>query len=307
MRKYLFLIVLTVLSSGILRAQNTIPTKTSMGIHNGDSLFQICDWKGARASYKSADQNDFKIIQWSRLGFSDYHLGKYEEAIEAYEKIINGGASPARGLTFSRIAKIYALENDTQDAITALDSAVANGYANYSEMDTLRDFVNIVNDPEFLKCKQKVFAAAFPCMSDPHAREFDFWVGEWDVYITGTKTLAGHSLIQMISGGCAVLENWDSPASNGKSINYVDPVSKKWKQNWAGSYPNGIQEFANGEYRDGAMRFTYETVNAQNQKIIGRFIFYNEKPGQVRQFNETSADEGKTWVTSYDYTYIRKA
>lgn len=39
---------------------------------------------------------------------------------------------------------------------------------------------------------------------------------------------------------------------------------------------------------------------------MGRFIFYNEKTGQVRQFNETSSDGGKSWTTSYDYTYVLK-
>jgi hypothetical protein len=143
-------------------------------------------------------------------------------------------------------------------------------------------------------------------MGDHHAREFDFWIGEWNVYVTGTKNYAGHSLIQMISGGCALLENWDSPAGNGKSINFIDPVTNKWKQSWAGSYANGIQEFTNGEYKDSAMRFIFERTNVQGNKIIGRFIFYNEGPDQVRQFNETSADGGKTWTTTYDFTYVRK-
>ena len=69
---------------------------------------------------------------------------------------------------------------------------------------------------------------------------------------------------------------------------------------------NGIQEFVNGEYKDSAMRFEYETKDAQGKKFIGRLIFYNQGPNQVRQFNETSEDNGKTWTTNYDFTYIRK-
>ena len=124
--------------------------------------------------------------------------------------------------------------------------------------------------------------------------------------MTGTKTYAGQNKIEMISGGCALLENWESKSSNGKSINFIDPVSRTWKETWVGSYQSGIQEFVNGEYKDGAMRFVFENKNAQGDKIMGRFIFYNEKSGQVRQFNETSSDGGKTWITNYDYTYIRK-
>ena len=56
----------------------------------------------------------------------------------------------------------------------------------------------------------------------PDSCQFDFWIGEWDVYPTGAKNIVGHSLIQMVSSGCALLENWTSPASNGKSLNFVE-------------------------------------------------------------------------------------
>jgi hypothetical protein len=112
--------------------------------------------------------------------------------------------------------------------------------------------------------------------------------------------------VQIISEGCALLENWEGGNSSGKSINFIDPNTNKWKQSWSGSYANGNQEFVNGEYKDSAMRFEFETKDAHGKKIIGRFIFYNQGPNQVRQFNETSNDDGKTWTTSYDFTYIRK-
>ncbi len=67
-----------------------------------------------------------------------------------------------------------------------------------------------------------------------------------------------------------------------------------------------MQEFVNGEYKDSAMRFDFTTIDAKGNKIIGRFIFYNRGSNQVRQFNETSNDDGKTWTISYDFTYIRK-
>ncbi len=107
-----------------------------------------------------------------------------------------------------------------------------------------------------------------------------------------------------------VLENWTAvgdPPHNGKSMNFVDPETNKWIQVWVGS--SGINNlnitrFYDGEYKDGAMRFVFDRT-VQGQKMIGRFIFYNEGPNQVRQFNEQSMDGGKTWTTSYDFTYKR--
>jgi len=120
--------------------------------------------------------------------------------------------------------------------------------------------------------------------------------------------LAGHSIIQRVSGGCMILENWTSANTPyaGKSMNFVDAATHKWQQVWVGSEGSGQHVFVNGEYRDGAMRFDFEQANPQGKKQIGRFIFYNQGPNQVRQFNETSDDNGTTWTTVYDFTYKRK-
>src|SRR5947209_9963423 len=203
------------------------------------------------------------------------------------------------------MAKVYALKNDDGKAVAYLQKAVDAGYLNYREIDTVKEFSTIQNNDNFKALKTKIYNTLFPCYTNQHAREFDFWIGEWDVYATGTKTSVGHSLVQMISGGCALLENWEGGNSSGKSINFIDPNTNKWKQSWSGSYANGNQEFVNGEYKDSAMRFEFATKDAQGKKLIGRFFFYNQGVNQVRQFNETSTDNGKTWNTNYDFTYKR--
>src|ERR1700761_9358224 len=75
-----------------------------------------------------------------------------------------------------------------------------------------------------------------PCADEPHTHDFDFWIGEWDVYPTGTQKLAGHSVVQSISGGCGILENWsDLQGGSGKSVNYYNLATKLWEQDWIGS------------------------------------------------------------------------
>src|SRR5687768_17432283 len=79
---------------------------------------------------------------------------------------------------------------------------------------------------------------SMPCMNDAHSREFDFWVGEWSVYKRGTDLKVGDSKIEIASGGCMILENWEATgpvAHNGKSMNYVNPQTGKWEQLWIGS------------------------------------------------------------------------
>src|SRR5689334_19615052 len=47
------------------------------------------------------------------------------------------------------------------------------------------------------------------CVNDPERHRFDFWIGEWNVTTQGGTTV-GSSVIQSVSGGCALLENWSS-------------------------------------------------------------------------------------------------
>jgi hypothetical protein len=153
---------------------------------------------------------------------------------------------------------------------------------------------------------------AMPCMNDKHSREFDFWLGDWDVFKRGTDQKVGDSKIEIASDGCMILENWVATgpvAHNGKSMNYVNPQTGKWEQLWIGSGGiniNNPQKFVNGVYTDGAMRFEFKATDKNGKKQLGRFIFFNEGADQVRQFNEISSDEGKTWTTVYDFTYKRK-
>ncbi|MEO7291948.1 MAG: tetratricopeptide repeat protein, partial [Ginsengibacter sp.] len=273
-----------------------------------DSLYFASDWANSKSAYEQIIKDtSHDAMHLNRLGFANQNLGNYPGAENYYHRaLLSNPISPEKVSVLSRMARVKSLLNKPDEAFMRLDSAIAAGYSNLSELDTSKDFNNIRNDSRFKKVREQVYGITNPCMVNPQAREFDFWIGEWDVYPTGAKNIVGNSVVQMSSSGCALLENWTSPLSNGKSLNFVDPITNKWKQVWVGSYANGIQDFINGEYKEGAMHFTFETRDAQGHKVIGRFIFYNQGANQVRQFNETSIDDGKTWVTSYDFTYIRK-
>src|ERR1041384_6491566 len=61
------------------------------------------------------------------------------------------------------------------------------------------------------------------CTSAQH-RQFDFWVGRWDVYPTGKDKLVAHSLIEKLYSGCVIRENWmPLNGSDGGSLNTYDP------------------------------------------------------------------------------------
>jgi hypothetical protein len=61
-----------------------------------------------------------------------------------------------------------------------------------------------------------------------------------------------------------------------------------------------------GEYRDGAMRFTGWTLDAQGKRVEQKLTFFNIAPDTVRQLFEASTDGGKSWAPTFDGRYVRR-
>jgi hypothetical protein len=68
-----------------------------------------------------------------------------------------------------------------------------------------------------------------PCADEAH-RQFDFWVGTWEV-TNAQDRVVGTNEISSILGGCVVLEEWQSTGPySGKSLNIYDAANDKWHQ-----------------------------------------------------------------------------
>ncbi|MFN8335887.1 MAG: tetratricopeptide repeat protein [Cyclobacteriaceae bacterium] len=300
----------TLLFSLLMTCTIVLAQDRNVTIATADSLFLAQRWNEAITAYeKVLKKEPGTALSWNRLGFSYHNLSNYDKALGNYEKALNNKPTPALETVIqSRMVRAYAAKNSLDKSFASLDRAIALGYSNLSELDEHKELENIRKDARFKNYRQRAYVNAYPCMGNEQARQFDFWVGEWDAYVTGTNNLAGHSKIEIASGGCMILENWTSVGGpfSGKSMNFVDPASGKWKQVWVGSNGLNVSEFLNGEYREEAMRFECEMTNPQGVKSQVHFYFFNQGADQIRQFHETSADGGKTWVTTYDFTYKRK-
>ena len=150
-----------------------------------------------------------------------------------------------------------------------------------------------------------------PCITDPVYRQFDFWMGEWDVYSKNGKK-AGDSKIELILDSCIILENWRSVNANkgiyysGKSFNTYDTTTAEWQQTWVDNV-GGTAEFLDGHYENNKMIFMTKPFRFSRDTLaIRRLTFYNLEPGKVRQHGEISKDNGLTWATEYDLEYRRK-
>src|SRR6266508_5272465 len=64
----------------------------------------------------------------------------------------------------------------------------------------------------------------------PQYRQFDFWLGDWDLVGADGKKSAEDKVVQVL-GGCALQENWTGVKSGqGLSFSAYDPATRHWHQ-----------------------------------------------------------------------------
>lgn len=147
-------------------------------------------------------------------------------------------------------------------------------------------------------------AAPEPGGADDPRRQFDFWVGEWDVILPDGNQ-AGVNRIELQQNGMAIVEHWSSArGGTGMSINYFHAADRKWKQVWVAA--SGWTIEMEGEFRDGAMRLEGDSIRGESVKRH-RTTLTPRADGTVRQFIEESPDGGATWEVGFDAVYRRRA
>ena len=147
-------------------------------------------------------------------------------------------------------------------------------------------------------------AAPLSCETPGH-RQFDFWIGEWDVF-RPDGTLVGTNRITLILGTCVLLENWKGTSGlEGWSFNVFDAADGRWHQNWVDSH--GARLDLVGSLKGRNMVLTGEKTNPDGSRTIDRITWEPIDPNKVRQLWEQSKDGGKTWSVAFDATYVRRA
>lgn len=143
------------------------------------------------------------------------------------------------------------------------------------------------------------------CQSDPHFRDFDFWLGHWSVKTNQNGQAAGKNIIKKSEADCLITEQWtNTQGGTGFSINYYNPASKLWRQVWV-SAPGVEIDYTGGLNKDGQMVLTGTITTYQTGQINPfRGTWTPNADGTVRQLFEQQAIDG-TWSVWFDGIYTR--
>lgn len=242
---------------------------------------------------------------WYQLGVALHRSGDYAAAVTAYEKVLAlPSASAFHPFARFRGAESLAAAGKTQEAMTWLQAAVDGGFAPASSIEGSDALEALRGESSYIAALDKARRNTTPCEFKEEHRQFDFWIGDWDVF-TPTGQQAGTNNIEKIVNGCVIYENWTSATGGvGKSFNFYDASDDKWHQLWVDGQGNVLR--MSGTYKDGVLDYTGETPTEDGAARSERLRFFDLEGGLVRQLWEQSSDGGKTWTTAFDGEYRPK-
>ena len=138
------------------------------------------------------------------------------------------------------------------------------------------------------------------------ARQFDFWLGEWDCsWDDGDRRHVATNSVYLDLGDKVVVENFDGRPSldfQGLSFSVYDRNARCWKQTWvdsegsyldfAGGFENGVMELRRNGEVDGA-------------PAIFRMRWENIERDSFDWSWQRSDDDGETWTSLWEIEYSR--
>lgn len=142
-----------------------------------------------------------------------------------------------------------------------------------------------------------------PCAAPEH-RQFDFWVGDWDVATPDGKP-AGRNRVELVLNGCVIFENWEGAGgAAGKSFSLYETGARQWTQTWVDGSGTRIV-FTGG--LDGPRMVMKNAWTGRDGRRFRSEISWAPLPdGRVRQTWRQSADDGASWTVSFDGIYTKR-
>ncbi len=223
-----------------------------------------------------------------------FNAKQWAQAAAAYQEIVD--REPANPLALIRLARSRAANGEATEALAALKAWFGTGNGSYQVAMAVPEFEALRGDPRFaaLVEPQK------PC-NTPEFRQFDFWVGDWNVESPASPGSVSRNRITRINDGCTLREEYTTPVGYaGTSLNFYDAARRVWHQTWIDNQGGAL-------YLEGGLRgkeMVLSTVT--DPERVQRITWTPLDDGRVRQHWESTTDGGETWITAFDGYYSRR-
>jgi len=142
------------------------------------------------------------------------------------------------------------------------------------------------------------------CCSDFH-KQFDFWVGEWNVYDTAGN-MVGENTIAKLESGYIINEHWQGASGgSGRSYNYFNQSDSTWNQVWIDSQGNNL--VLKGRAESNKMILSSELIPGKKIDFYrNRITWTSNIDDTVSQLWEILIEDGEVVSAAFNGLYKRK-
>lgn len=154
--------------------------------------------------------------------------------------------------------------------------------------------------------KDQSVDVASACL-DPAHRQFDFWLGDWEVRQPGSSPPYAANSIARIVQGCALQEIYRSPQGyTGKSLNWYEAETGLWRQTWVDN-SGLVLQLAGGLNAQGHMVLEGgERITAQAETVRDRITWMAQADDTVLQVWEVLRSDASEWERIFTGLYRRR-
>jgi len=132
----------------------------------------------------------------------------------------------------------------------------------------------------------------------PEHRNFDFWIGDWDVFDVGGSAKVAYARVDRILEDCVIREQYAGiDGHKGQSLSSYDASTKIWRQNWVTN--RGENLIIEGTFQNGEIVLSGKD---QTKGVLTRTIWKPTSEG-VRETAMMSSDNGKVWKPGFDLIF----
>jgi len=145
-------------------------------------------------------------------------------------------------------------------------------------------------------------AARSAACAAPNYRQFDFWIGDWDVFdVDNLAIKVARVRVEAILNRCVLHETYEGTNGHqGQSFSIFDASRQVWHQSWVTN--DGQFLVVEGGMQAGAMILNGadRTANGKERRVRGIWKLVNEG---VRESATRSTDGGVTWQPWFDLLF----
>lgn len=137
-----------------------------------------------------------------------------------------------------------------------------------------------------------------PSCDTAEHRQFDFWLGAWEV-TTPDGQPAGVNTVSGILNGCALQESWrGSKGSIGRSLNMYYAGDGQWHQSWVDG-AGGRLDLTGGLDRNGRMVLSGRMPGSDGAEVLHEISWEALEDGTVRQHWRVLKDGEEDWQDAF--------